>query len=246
LVDFVDWKSFIVGHVNSEATEQLDDDDCGNSREIVDFELRTAKFLGMPAVLIDLYPNATASRTSVRSSTEKLAALIEHHVHIINPVPMSHRPMGLWFKISLPSASGEGEEEADKKNEDAWLAWNELRRRFPVSRQLGVAIELPRDGTLPGDAVLERWMGEPLRCVVVHVGNFTNVYDGDGDWGGIYKLSERQETWLKSLFIGGCQVLLSTDGVDVTSEELQKMADAVKTIHVVRSFLQLRPRNMIL
>ncbi|CAG0925508.1 unnamed protein product, partial [Notodromas monacha] len=121
------WKSFVVGHLNQNAVRDLETMDA-DSRKIVDFEIRMAQFLCLPAILVDL-PD---------TGTRLLSALLDARLGISKPRHFHHhRCPCVWASVNLGSV-------------DAWDRWNDFRAAFPVTKMLGVVLELPADGSMPG------------------------------------------------------------------------------------------------
>lgn len=68
-------------------------------------------------------------------------------------------------------AKEDGEEESDATEaaqdtqEDPWHWWNSFRCAANFEKKLCVALELSAD--LPDSAAVDRWLGEPVRCLIV-------------------------------------------------------------------------------
>jgi protein arginine N-methyltransferase 5 len=59
---------------------------------------------------------------------------------------------------------------------DTWKRWNLLRTLSHFHPQIGIALELTED--LPSDVVLDRWIGEPIKMVIVPTSIFTTQRNG--------------------------------------------------------------------
>ena len=117
--------------------------------------------------------------------------------------------MGVW--VLLPLAGG-GLAMADEAGAagaaavaaggaaDPWLAWQALRSLGEASTRLGVVLQLPASPPPPG--ALDRWIGEPLRAVILPVAAFTP------NRRGCPVLGKAHQAALEALFAAGVQVIL--------------------------------------
>lgn len=53
----------------------------------------------------------------------------------------------------------------DEGNEDTWHWWNNFRSTANFEKKLSLALELTAD--LPDSDEIDRWLGEPIKCLVV-------------------------------------------------------------------------------
>lgn len=91
---------------------------------------------------------------SSESSCANYAALISHYLH-------GNLTTQLWVRIPLLVQTAKD----SKRSTDAWRVWSELKRLVGPSN-LGVALMLAEN--LPTNlAVLDRWMAEPVRAVII-------------------------------------------------------------------------------
>lgn len=90
---------------------------------------------------------------------------------------------------------------ADAVEDDPWEHWNRLKCLCEHNKKLGVALEITAN--LPSPARLARWLGEPLRAVILPTEIFlTNKK-------GYPVLSKRHQAFLLQLFSFKVQVLIT-------------------------------------
>jgi protein arginine N-methyltransferase 5 len=72
-----------------------------------------------------------------------------------------------WVTVPLVAAlpPGTPPSEAEARENDTWEWWNKLRTLLKPTTKIAVALELTAD--LPPPAALARWMGEPVRGVII-------------------------------------------------------------------------------
>ena len=76
--------------------------------------------------------------------------------------------------------------------QDTWEGWNLLRSMCESHENIGVALELTAD--LPSIEVLKRWLGEPIKAVIIPVKIFLTNRKG------YPALSQRHQQFFKLLF----------------------------------------------
>lgn len=68
----------------------------------------------------------------------------------------------------------------DNDNEDAWNEpwhwWTKFHERMEWDKKIGVVLEISAD--LPSQDILNRWLGEPVRAIVVPTSLFHNNKKG--------------------------------------------------------------------
>ena len=64
-------------------------------------------------------------------------------------------------------------EEEEEQQLDPWKQWSFLQQVVGVSVHLGVALQLTED--LPSELVLQRWLAEPLRCILIPTSIFLQL-----------------------------------------------------------------------
>ena len=77
----------------------------------------------------------------------------------------------IWVQVPLASPAAEqrqyrADAEAEKADAgDPWLWWDRLRNATCTESRLGVCLRVGAD--LPESRCLDRWMGEPVKCVML-------------------------------------------------------------------------------
>ncbi|OEH74034.1 hypothetical protein cyc_01099 [Cyclospora cayetanensis] len=67
----------------------------------------------------------------------------------------------------------QGDDDEEEHLLDPWEQWSFLQQTVGVSIHLGVALQLTED--LPSELVLQRWLAEPLRCVLIPTSIFMQL-----------------------------------------------------------------------
>jgi protein arginine N-methyltransferase 5 len=176
-----------------------------SSEKALKQELAWAVHLSVPAVLLPT-PNIDCANFS----------------HIINQFALSSQYLEFWVTIpvcstetmlsgleeidagdeknmdtSAGSSAGapgnDGDDEADDPNrDDTWQIWNRIRCMCEFHPRMFVALELTAD--LPSASQLERWMGEPVKAIIIPTSVFiTNKK-------GYPTLSQRHQRFLSGMF----------------------------------------------
>ena len=164
-----------------------------NSSRVFWQEITWAAHLGLSAVLLP------------PPSAESYA----HYAHFINEASLRLSSMQLWLRIPLSvfgtvaAAADEKEEEEEDNNNyyygtkeqtDSWSIWNRIRLLCDHNDKLSVALEITED--LPEDnSALQRWIGEPVKAVIVP----TSVFLTSDDSNGMPYLSTRHRSFLASI-----------------------------------------------
>lgn len=68
---------------------------------------------------------------------------------------------------------------AENENEawnEPWLWWTKFHERMGWDKRIGVVIELSAD--LPSQEVLNRWLGEPIKAVIIPTSLFMSNKKG--------------------------------------------------------------------
>ncbi|KAL1117457.1 hypothetical protein AAG570_004783 [Ranatra chinensis] len=123
-------------------------------------EMLFASHLGLSTAIVRLHGMRHVNLARITYS------IVGHH---------SHCPLfQLWFQVPMvnPEVNAasfrEGEEQPDL--EDPWEWWNKFRLLCNSDKKVGVALELSAD--LPDEPVISRWLGEPLKSLVLHTSLF--------------------------------------------------------------------------
>ncbi|KAK7114500.1 protein arginine N-methyltransferase 5-like [Littorina saxatilis] len=192
-----DWNNLVVGKVSPWLKLDSPHHHVRRTSELgLKQELSFAAHLGMPAVMIPVN-NANCCNLA--------RALNEH-------ILSSYVPQQYWIHIPLMSASDmadklfKGEDDAMEGEtfEDTWQWWNIFRTLCDSTRKLDLVLELTAD--IPAEAMIERWLSEPLKAILVSTKLFlTNKK-------GYPVLSKPHQNLIRKLFKLDVQVILT--GVD--------------------------------
>ncbi|XP_005101573.1 protein arginine N-methyltransferase 5 [Aplysia californica] len=189
-----DWNTLVVGkispwlHIDSDYYHTRT-----NSELAFKEELTWAAHLGLPAVMMPL-----------RSGKCFNLARCLNEYFVANYYQQQY-----WVQVPLlsPAAQcdqvieGLDENMGEDKSEDTWSWWNTLRSLCDHNKRLCVALELTAD--LPDREVVERWMSEPVKAILVSTSLFlTNKK-------GYPVLSKLHQSVIKDLFKLEVQVIIT-------------------------------------
>lgn len=160
-------------------------------------ELAFASHLSVPAVLMQLKSGDV---------TNMARCLNEHLTN-------SYFQQQYWVQVPLISPKNQvenlidGQEETnmgDNPVDDTWFWWHSFRTLCDSNKRVNVALEITAD--LPSEKCLNRWLSEPVKCVVISTGLFlTNKK-------GYPVLSKAHQSFIKQLFKLDIQLILT--GID--------------------------------
>mmetsp|Transcript_34182 Transcript_34182/g.107768 ORF Transcript_34182/g.107768 Transcript_34182/m.107768 type:complete len:636 (-) Transcript_34182:176-2083(-) len=133
-----------------------------------------------------------------------------NYARLVNQTTAQGVAMQLWLRVPLldPRSVVESstEEDDDTAAEAtaataAWTKWDTLRSLCEQSNSLYVALELPAD--LPGKAVLDRWLGEPLKALILP----TDIFLTNN--GGYPTLSRRHQRFVQACLGRGVHMIIA-------------------------------------
>ncbi|KAH9502616.1 Protein arginine N-methyltransferase 5 [Bulinus truncatus] len=164
-----DWNSLVVGKTSPWL--HLDSDHYHtrkNSELALKEELTWSAHLGLPAVLI---PFSNGKCINLAQCISEL-------------ITASYYQQQYWVQIPLVSNSDSCDpviEDIDanmdgSKYEDTWSWWNLFRSLCDSNKRLGVALELTAD--LPSQDVIDRWLSEPVKALIVSTSLFLTNHKG--------------------------------------------------------------------
>ncbi|ELU14784.1 hypothetical protein CAPTEDRAFT_161444 [Capitella teleta] len=156
-----DWGSLVVAKVSP----WIDVDSANpalrkNSEMAFDQELTYANHLGVPAVMLSIQSAECCN----------LARIINTHI-------FAGHNYQYWLQIPLIAAEDclddvienipaeNDPTNADRKEIDTWGWWNRVRTLCDSSKKLSIVLEVSAD--LPSKAVMDRWLGEPVKAAVL-------------------------------------------------------------------------------
>lgn len=193
------WNSSVVGIVTDTAEPDYDEGSCGSSpsgastlveaenrRANLEAELRWSAHLGVANALLPP-PRHSSCASYARTINELILGNAFASTHLCVRIPMIDKRSGA----------------------DGWKAWNRLRSLCEHHARLYVALELTSE--LPStDRELDRWLGEPVKFVVVPTSVFLSNKSGHP------VLPKRLKALVAGLFRRQVQVIIS--GADGATE----------------------------
>nr|CAG4646084.1 EOG090X028A [Macrothrix elegans] len=194
ILNSADWSTLVVGKLSPYLDLDHEDKLLRQQHEkILDQELSFAGHLGLPAVMMNL-----------RKRNVNLARFLHNRVL---PSPTNQARYHVW--LHLPMVAPESEallweqdaKEETKVEDDTWHWWNNFRCTANFEKKLSLALELTAD--LPDLETVERWVGEPIKCLVIPTHLFmTNKK-------GFPVLSKPHQTVIRQFLRQKIQILIS-------------------------------------
>eukprot|EP00299_Pterocystis_sp_00344_P013023 c6330_g1_i1.p1 GENE.c6330_g1_i1~~c6330_g1_i1.p1 ORF type:complete len:629 (+),score=132.42 c6330_g1_i1:71-1888(+) len=151
------WSKCVVGLISDWINVETTDEKCQKRAEAAfTQEFKWGVHLAVPAIVI---PTLPANPTQLGSLLSNLLPTVNYSE--------------LWVTIPLsPKATSV----PDSPSTDAWKDWNILRSLLESHPLLGIALEITED--LPEDSELNRWIGEPIKSVILPTSVFMSTRDG--------------------------------------------------------------------
>lgn len=98
----------------------------------------------------------------------KFCLLILIRVH--KNISSSHHTTLIWARVpmvcsrTLRQKSEENDDDEEAWNEP-WYWWSKFHERMEWDKHIGVVLELSAD--LPSEELLKRWLGEPVKALII-------------------------------------------------------------------------------
>uniref|UniRef100_A0A1B6CEQ6 Protein arginine N-methyltransferase n=1 Tax=Clastoptera arizonana TaxID=38151 RepID=A0A1B6CEQ6_9HEMI len=148
-----DWNAFVIGKISPYLDCDSEDTDRRKLSEMMLLqELAYSSHLGLSAIMITL----------THHKNDNLARIINGKL-INNFVPT------IWVRIPMVAPSETAYSYRKNKGklitENTWQMWNKFRSLCNSDRRLGIALEVTSD--LPSEDEILRWLGEPIKCIVL-------------------------------------------------------------------------------
>ncbi|XP_046843364.1 protein arginine N-methyltransferase 5-like [Xenia sp. Carnegie-2017] len=189
-----DWNTLVVGKVSPWInTDSNNDVERKNSEQALLQEIAYAVHLGLPAILVNL----------TKQPCTNLAA-------IINGICFDSHVQQFWIRVPMKSPANEIDRslfedgKISKKSEedsDTWEWWNSFRTLCHNTRKVGLALEISNE--LPTEKEIKRWLGEPIRTLIIPTRIFlTNKK-------GYPVLSRSHQQFIRHLFKFNVQFVIS-------------------------------------
>lgn len=148
-----DWNRLVVGKLSTYLEVDSEVEHVRKTSEAVFLqELEFASHLSLPAILLPLHPGNNLNLAKILYS--KMSGGCTYQVWIQVPI--------------MTRKSGHGCEEL----ESSWEHWNRLRIHCDFDKKLGLALELTHPNEVPSEDEILRWLGEPVKCLVLHTSLF--------------------------------------------------------------------------
>ncbi|XP_026725879.1 protein arginine N-methyltransferase 5 [Trichoplusia ni] len=162
-----DWTSRMVGKLSpyldvdsSSPIVRQRHEDCLNE------ELNYCRGLGLPAIMLAVHGR----------NTNNLARILNSYYET------SHHPSLIWAQVPMTCSKtmkkcAESESGDDSAAwDEPWLWWSKFHERLEWDKRVGVALELSAD--LPSEEIIKRWLGEPVKAIIVPTSIFHNNKKG--------------------------------------------------------------------
>lgn len=152
-----DWSALIVGKISS----YIDVDSpvpniAKNSLQTLNQEFDLASHLSLVAVTLKLRGNIDRNINLAKTIADKLASPLNFQVWL--QVPMENPVKRVAFYRDEENLS-------EITAESPWEWWNAFRVICDFDRKLGVALIVSND--LPEEEEISRWLGEPIKCLIL-------------------------------------------------------------------------------
>ncbi|XP_043200596.1 protein arginine N-methyltransferase 5-like [Amphibalanus amphitrite] len=190
-----DWNTLVVGKLSPHLAL---DSPCDSVRQQAEAalaeELNFASHLTLPAVTLRLHggSNANLARHLYSRVVSSCSYQIWVQVPLTSPAAAQRQ-----YRSDLPSEPDSAPEELD----DPWLWWDRLRNATGTESRLGVCLQVGAD--LPDARRLDRWMGEPVKCVMLSADVFISNKKG------FPVLTRAHQELMKSLMRLNCQFVVT-------------------------------------
>uniref|UniRef100_G3MLH5 Protein arginine N-methyltransferase n=2 Tax=Amblyomma TaxID=6942 RepID=G3MLH5_AMBMU len=177
------------------------------SEKVLMQELSYAAHVGVPAILIDV-----RSRCCVNLARMLNNYLLASHTYqlmyqtwILVPMePPSREYRHLFSPLSKEGNRCDNDDNNNigdlSRDEDPWEWWNVFRNLAGPEKRLGLALRLTAD--IPDESTVRRWLGEPVRCIVLSTSVFVTNKKG------FPVLSKAHQSVLHQFFKLNVQLLL--------------------------------------
>ncbi|GAA6106279.1 protein arginine N-methyltransferase 5 [Tachysurus ichikawai] len=156
-----DWNTLIVGKLSPwiDADSELTTERRNSEAALVQ-ELNFCAYLGLPAFMIPLKGAQCAN----------LARVLLNHLHT------GHHSSMFWIRVPLLAPEDTREDlianEPSKQTTDTadseektWGWWHSFRTLCDYNKRICLAIEI--DADVPSDAVIDKWLGEPIKAAIL-------------------------------------------------------------------------------
>ncbi|PSN42874.1 Protein arginine N-methyltransferase 5 [Blattella germanica] len=165
-----DWNNLIVGKLSPYINVDSADPIVRKlSEEALNQELSYASHLGLPAIMFTL-----------RNGNETNLARILHNKMQAGSTYQIWLHLPIENPVVAASCYRSDEDHLQKLKEgkelDTWEWWNKFRSVCNFEKKLGIALEMTTD--IPSEEEITRWIGEPIKCLVLPTALFVTNKKG--------------------------------------------------------------------
>ncbi|KAF7390207.1 hypothetical protein HZH68_012064 [Vespula germanica] len=149
-----DWNNLIIGKISSHI--KVDAKDLNyrkNSEETLNQELSLASHLGLAGITLKLIGGIEKNINLARIINDKLSATCNFQI---------------WVQIPMENPLKQALSYREEENimvENTWEWWNGFRTVCDYDKKLAIALIVSHD--LPESEEIDRWLGEPVRCLIL-------------------------------------------------------------------------------
>ncbi|KAL0277779.1 UNVERIFIED_CONTAM: hypothetical protein PYX00_004944 [Menopon gallinae] len=187
-----DWNSFIVGKISPYIDVDSDVEAVRRqSEQALEQELGYAYHLGVPAVLIKLH--GLKSTNLARILYSYILGITLYQIWIQVPMVAPKVRASFW-------RSDYEENEKCDADESTWEWWNKFRSLCSFEKRIGIVLEVSAD--LPSQQELDRWCGEPVKCLLLSTSIFLTNRKG------YPVLSKQHQAFVKSMALLDVQIII--------------------------------------
>lgn len=204
LLSTQDWSTLVVGKISSWINPDSSVHAVKRNSELaLEQELQYAAHLNLPAVLVT--PRSENCYNLARYIYTKILGSSGHppnySVWVYIPMRASEEDAQMFRNSASNGDMVKSEGEPYKKNSiDTWEWWNAFRTACNTDKKVGLALELSAD--LPSYCEIQRWLGEPIRCVFIKTSLFSTNKKG------FPVLTKAHQNLLKKMFKLDIQVVI--------------------------------------
>lgn len=203
-----DWRTLVVLKMSDWINVDSPDEAVRRTSEkVLQQELLYAGHVGVQAVLVKVDSQLCVNLARIINDCFFIWNNYQYAFHAWILIPMESPSVQSVQYLGQPS-DGEHQPSNDNNNnldgpaveEDPWEWWNVFRGVCGAEKHVGLVLRLTEN--LPSKSKLDRWMGEPVRCIVINTSVFINNKKG-------YPVLPRaHQRVLRSFFKLDCQVMV--------------------------------------
>ncbi|CAH1396442.1 unnamed protein product [Nezara viridula] len=162
ILNLRDWNTSVIGRISSYIDVDSNHEPYRiQSEKILNQELMYISHLGIQTSIIKLH-----KRNNINLSRIIYDRCQENTLYQTN----FNLSQQLWFEVPMESPKSKtalfrSDVAEDEEEDDPWDWWCEMRHMTSSDRRLGLALLLATD--LPSQEVQNRWLGEPIKAVII-------------------------------------------------------------------------------